>query len=121
MPSNTFSLFSQPYLDRVAQCYLTIITTNTMPAGPLGKHVVRVKMSPLSEFDVPGECESIQMCGLALMSPSRCGLIDLYELPDLFSFLETNGYSVNESITNILKENDGGKRKTLAFVRYNPA
>ncbi len=119
MPVKTFTIFSQPYLDKINQCYLTLITLNTMPQGPLKDLVVSVRMPPLSEFKQPGPCSPIQLCALGLRTPYRCGLMTLDDLPELMSFLADNNYSFNKSVTKILQRNDTGGKETLTFVTYD--
>ena len=119
MPVKTFTLFSQPYLDRINQCYLDLITLNNMPMGPLKDLVVSVRLPPLSEFKQEGPCSRTQMCVFVLRSPYRCCLMTIDELPELMSYLVENNYSLNKSITKILQKNDTGGKQTLTFVTFD--
>ena len=118
MSPKSFSLFSQPYLDRVNECYLTLITINTMPQGPIREKVVRVKMPPLSEFKEPSPCAPRQMCALALRALDRCGLMTIDDLPNLMSYLTENNYEYNKGITNVIRRNDTQNKETIAFITY---
>ena len=117
----TFTLSYQPFLDTYNKCYKNIVTINVMPKGPLRNLVRQIKMPPLSQFQVPGPCNPIQRCGLALVSignnsnyytgtsgcgkyGSGCGLMTPDEIPDLVSFLLENGYQMETQITNMINQ-----------------
>lgn len=119
---STFTLSYQPFLDTYNKCYKNIVTTSVMPQGPL-RHLVRqIKIPPLSQFQVPGPCNPIQRCGLALVSlgvnqqyytgfssgcgksGSGCGLMTPDEIPDLVAFLLENGYQVETQISNMINQ-----------------
>lgn len=119
-PSNSFTLFSQAYLDQRVECYKNIITINTIPSGPLGELVTRVRMPPLSEFKTPGPCCPPVTCTLSLRSFHGHGLMTIEELPELFSFLSSYNYDINTRLTKILKREESGPRDTIAFVTYMP-
>ena len=128
--SKTISLFSEPYLDTYNQCYKNIITLNLVPQGPLRQIVRRIRFNPLSPFKRETNCNKIQLCGLALQSISNicyktngCGLMLVDEIPDLFSYLLSNGYTIDTKITNMLNKSDiqfdtqNGKT-LICFITY---
>lgn len=143
---NTISLFSQPYYDPCSQCYLNIVTMNLPPRGPLLKLTRRVKLYPLSEFKEPGNCTRLQTCGLGLRSMrflygyggygggggggynnsySCSDLMTVDEVPDLFSFLLSNGYSVDTSITKMMNQisiryKTNNSNELIALITYQP-
>ena len=128
--SKTVSLFSQPYLDKYNQCYKNIVVVNLMPQGPLANIVRFVNFPPLSEFKQPGHCSPLKQCGLALMTldgciTSRgCDLISVDEVPTLISFLVSNGYTVDTSITKMFNDSDirfdtNTGNKLICFITYN--
>ena len=128
--SKTVSLSSQPYLDTYNQCYKNIVVVNLPPQGPLADLVVRVNFPPLSEFKQPGPCTPLKQCGLALISlDGQCnkmcgGLMDINEVPNLISFLVSNGYTVDTSITKMFNNSDisfdaNTGNKLICFVTYN--
>ena len=125
--SKTVSLFSQPYLDTYNQCYKNIVVVNLPPQGPLANLVVRVNFPPLSEFKQPGPCTPLKQCGLALVSLDgqfNNGLMDVNEVPNLISFLVSNGYTVDTSITKMFNDseisfNANTGNKLICFVTYN--
>ena len=127
--SKTISLFSQPYLDTYNQCYKNIVVVNLKPQGPLADLVRFVKFPPLSEFKQPGPCSPLKDCGYAIISldgcNSGCGdLMVVDEVPNLISYLVSNGYSVDTSITKMFNNSDirfdtNTGNKLICFITYN--
>jgi hypothetical protein len=131
--AKTVSLFSQPYLDTYNQCYKNIVVINLKPQGPLGDLVRFVKFPPLSEFKQPGPCSPLRDCGYALISLDGCSgcckaggsdLMVVDEVPNLISYLVSNGYSVDTSITKMFNNSDirfdtNTGNKLICFITYN--
>lgn len=123
--SKTIALFSEPYLDNYNQCYKNIITLNLPPQGPLKNIVRRVQFTPLSPFKQPGPCRKLKLCGLALQSidANNSHLMSVDEIPDLFSYLVTNGYSIDTKVTNMLNKSDiqfntNNGKSLICFITY---
>ena len=128
--SKTVSLFSRPYLDTYNQCYKNIITVNLTPQGPLAKFVRRIQLPVLSEFKQPSPCNRIEKCCLALTSLNNdccnkngSNLMDVDEVPNLISFLVSNGYSVDTSITKMFNQSEirfqtDNENKLICFITY---
>jgi hypothetical protein len=118
---------------------------NLPPGGPLLKLTRRVKLYPLSEFKEPGNCTRLQSCGLGLRSMSflygfgggfgggsgcnnsySCSnLMTVDEVPDLFSFLLSNGYSIDTSITKMMNQSSiryktNNSNELIALITYQP-
>ena len=131
--AKTISLFSQPFLDTYNQCYKNIVVVNLKPQGPLGELVRLVKFPPLSEFKQPGPCSPLKDCGYAIMSLDGCSagcgkfgndLMVVDEVPTLISYLVSNGYSVDTSITKMFNASDirfdtNTGNKLICFITYN--
>ena len=139
---NTISLFSQPYYDPCSQCYLNIVTMNLPPRGPLHKLTRRIKIYPLSEFKEPSNCTRLQTCGLGLRSlrflnvfggfgvsgnnsQSCSDLMSVDEIPDLFTFLLANGYTIDTRITKMMNQssiryNTNNSNELIALITYQP-
>jgi hypothetical protein len=131
--SKTVSLFSQPYLDTYNQCYKNIVVVNLMPQGPLAEIVRLMSFPPLSEFKQPGPCSPFKKCGFALMSLGGgcnigCNLgitpMAVDEVPTLISYLVSNGYTVDTSITKMFNDSDirfdtNTGNKLICFITYN--
>jgi hypothetical protein len=141
--AKSFMLFSQPYLNRTTGCYLDIITLNIQPQGPLARMVRRISYSPLSSFKVSwSQCTANPSCILAIVAPmeTTCcqgnlgqqgggsygclNLVTNNSISDLFSYLLSNGYVIDTSITTMLHQGDvcvGSNeigRRLLAMVTY---
>ena len=131
--SKTCMLSTKVFLDTFNQCYKNIIVINLPPEGPLGKIVGRLKMPPLSPFNVPGPCCNrigYKDCSLALFSLQGCNgigngrgncLMNDDEIPDLFSFLLSNGYKIDTSLTKMMNQSEVkiNDNKILCFITYN--
>ena len=125
--AKSISLFSQPYLDTYNQCYKNIVVVNLPPQGPLNSFVRRINFPPLSEFKQPGTCNKLKQCGYALMSLNTgCdNLMVVDEVPDLISYLMSNNYKVDTSVTKMFNTSDirfdtNIGNKLICFVTYNP-
>jgi hypothetical protein len=130
--AKTISLFSQPYLDTYNQCYKNIVVVNLKPQGPLGELVRFIKFPPLSEFKQPSPCSPLKNCGFAILSLNKCNdhnsdcgnLMVVDEVPTLISYLISNGYSVDTSITKMFNTSDitfdtNTGNKLICFITYN--
>jgi hypothetical protein len=120
------------FLDTFNQCYKNIIVINLQPEGPLGKIVRKINIPQLSPFNVHGNCSSkrgYNNCVFGLNS-----LKDFYgkninntnclmcedEIPDLFSFLMSNCYKIDTSLTKMMNKSDVkiNDNKILCFITY---
>lgn len=119
----SYMLSTRVFLDTFNQCYKNIIVINLPPEGPLGKIVRRLQMPPLSPFNTPGPCLSKNSCALALLSlrGGCCGLMSDDEIPDLFSFLLSNGYKIDTSLTKMMNQSQVkiNDNKILCFITYS--
>ena len=107
-----------------------IITVNLTPQGPLAKFVRRIQLPVLSEFKQPSPCNRIEKCCLALTSLNNdccnkngSNLMDVDEVPNLISFLVSNGYSVDTSITKMFNQSEirfqtDNENKLICFITY---
>jgi len=124
----TYTLTTQPFYDRVCQCYKNIVMINTMPEGPLQKLVKRTQLPPLSPFQQSTPCNPIPNCGLALSSLQGFGCntgcstnyMTPNEIPDLFGFLTMNGYNINTNVTHMMNTSDVKltNRRIICFINY---
>lgn len=118
----TYTLFSQVYLDTYNQCYKNIITINIPPRGPLEKMMRKVIFYPLSTFKQRHEHR--KPCGIGFASMNNnCHLMTTCEIPELFSFLLSNGYTIDTSITKMLNDSDiqigaNDSKKMICFITY---
>jgi hypothetical protein len=120
--SSTFVLYSRPFLNRnnYDQSYSNIVTLNVEPKGPLRSFVRRVRFERLSEFKEL----NCNLCGLAIQSlNNKERLLCTNEVPDLFSFLLSNGYKIDTSLTKMMNTSDirfhtENANKIICFVTY---
>jgi len=113
----TFTIISSPYYDRNCQQYQNILMVNTVPEGPLGAFIRKIQIPRLHREAT--SYSSIEGCGLAITNPffnhvynsfsnnnNHCknGLMTPNEIPDLYSFLTSNGYQIETQLTNMLNQ-----------------
>ena len=121
MNTEVYALYRQPYFDTKQQTYRNAITIDTKPQGPLRAIVRQIKNSLFAQ---PGCYPDFEpKCAWAfffLITP--CKLMTIEELPQLFTFLLSNGYKIDTTITKML--NDGDIRmqpgnNLIAFITKN--
>tara|TARA_B100001175_G_C19448686_1_gene610120 strand:- start:261 stop:620 length:360 start_codon:yes stop_codon:yes gene_type:complete len=116
-----YTLTVKPFLDQYNKKYIKIITINQMPTGNLAQYVKRIQTPKLSPFKQDDSCCSRKCCENALYKfddTSKFMCID--EIPDLFTYLATNNYTINYELTKMM--NDGEVKitdKILCFFSYN--
>jgi len=121
---NIYSLFYQPYLDSSQQCYKNIITINMIPNGPLQTLVKKIHFNKLSSFQESSPCNKRENCGYALVSPNNIShLLTIDDIPDLFSYLLSNGYTLDYQTTKLLQKNNftfnsDSNKQLLCFITY---
>ena len=127
MMNSTFALYSRPYLDKRNQCYTNIVTVSQKPNGPLASFTRKINFPQLSPFKQTSSCISHDSCGLAISSMSSNMLCHEYmivdEVPNLFSYLLSNGYKIDTSLTKMMNASDisfhtENANKLIAFVSY---
>ncbi len=113
----TFTITSQPFYDEYNQCYKNIMMLNVEPRGPLRQFVRKLKLPKLSPFQKETPCNPIPQCGLALQKlnsinfgekfhKNSCNLMSPDDIPDLVTFLISNGYQIETQITNMLNQSE---------------
>lgn len=102
----TYSLTVRPYLDQHNRCYKKIITINAMPSGALGQYVRRINAPKLSPFKDASPCCPSSGClyALAGLGGCRTELMCVDDVPDLFGFLSTNGYTIDSDLTKMMQK-----------------
>jgi hypothetical protein len=106
---------SQVYLDTYNQSYRNILVCSCFPEGPLKSRVQRLQNSQISPFE-----NNYQRCILAIMNDYEPMCTD--DIPDLFSFLLSNGYVIDTSLTKMMNGSDvkigAQDSKMVCFVSY---
>ena len=100
---HTYSILSVPFYDARLQQYTKILCINAAPVGPLAARVKTVRPPRLSGLSAPQNhpcnclhalcCSSLSALGGSFLTPD--------DLPELFAFLATNGYTVDLGLTKL--------------------
>ena len=119
-----YSLVSVPFYDHKTQCYKKVIKLNRAPPpnSPLNQIIKRVGPIRLSPFQVDsafsgcggggGGCGSgcrnvAQCCNILITSiQDNNHLMCIDDIPNLFSFLVTNGFTIDTSITKMMQDSN---------------
>jgi hypothetical protein len=132
--SSTYTISTRLYLDAHTQQYINILVINMVPNGPLQKYVSKIKMPRLSPFQQQtGCCATANECVYAIKSLfidvnnysrnlTKCHLMCDVEIPDLFSFLISNNYKIDTSLTKMMNTNPNYQNinsKLICFVSYS--
>lgn len=119
---NTFAISCIPYYDRFNQCYKSILSTNCIPNGPLARLVRRIEYNKLSPFQQDGPCYRYDRCKYAILSNNNscCNFMTPDEIYNLTGFLLSNGYQIENQITNMLNNSQIKipRDKPLYIVTY---
>lgn len=107
--SKTVILYVEPLLDTYNKTYVSALTLNTMPDGPLS-NTVRIYNTPnLSPFQTfTNTINSPDNCTYILMkypkgnkSISKNWMLS-EDIPTVFSYLQSNNYNIDTSLTKLM-------------------
>tara|TARA_Y100000591_G_scaffold287939_1_gene271861 strand:- start:76 stop:417 length:342 start_codon:yes stop_codon:yes gene_type:complete len=105
------------YLDKINKTYKKILTVSPKPSGALNTIIKQIRPEKLSQFSTtPPSC-------IYVLKSLRndCELMPLEEIPDLFCFLATNGYTIESTTTQMMHDSkitiDG--KTILCFIKSN--
>ena len=118
---NTFTISCIPYYDRFNQCYKSIFSVSGIPNGPLSKLVRRIEYNKLSPFQQDGPCYKYDKCKYVIIGEDKCcGLMTSEQIYDLTNFLLSNGYQIENQLTNTLNNSEIKipRNKLLYVVTY---
>jgi hypothetical protein len=105
-------LYLEPMLNTYCKTYQNVLTVSNIPTGPLADFVKRVHSPKLSEFQ-PTHNEScmLVLCRYPSASQLNQKHLDTYlranDIPNVFGYLESNGYKILESLTNMSYKGPG--------------
>ena len=119
MYPRTFTIVSQPYYDQYCKQYQNVLMVNVVPEGPLGHLIRRLQLPRL--YREGSNYNGIEGCGLSITNPfpnnrsfsnnynnnnRNCNnsLMTPNEIPDLYSFLTSNGYQIETQLTNMMNQ-----------------
>lgn len=84
-------------------CYEKIVTVDREPTGPLSQRIKRLNPTPLSPFEVNTPCR----CVYAVKSFTDCNrLMSADEIPQLYGFLQSNGYTIDTTISTMTMQSE---------------
>jgi hypothetical protein len=128
---SNFTVYVEPYLDTYNKEYLNIITVDKMPGGPLAPLVTQIRGEKLSPFH--SHCSFSTNCILAIsryhhkgQSKKRDQFLLAEDIPSLLAFLQSNGYTVDATITKMIQRSNinigntacDNKKKMVCVVTY---
>ena len=141
--NSSFVLYLEPIYNSFLQTYQNIISLNVMPQGPLGNMVTHCQFPKLSSFQEPNVTfDPMMNCVYVLLRfpVSQVGsgygafkhssnLMGADDIPSVFSYLQSQGYKVDTSLTSMLQDGRvviggvsdkrySGNRKMIAMVSF---
>jgi len=120
---HTYSILSVPFYDARLQQYTKILCINAAPVGPLAARVKTVRPPRLSGLSAPQNhpcnclhalccsslcCSSLSALGGSSLSALGGSFLTPDDLPELFAFLATNGYTVDLGLTKLAAKHQPG-------------
>ena len=100
-----YTLSTQIYLDTYEKTYRKILIINKKPPGMLSKHIRQIslpKLSPFKTNDLTSYCDN--QCVFALTKfCNNTHFMDPNDIPDLFTFLMENDYTINTQLTQMMQ------------------
>ncbi len=116
----TYSLSSQVFYDSIKGCYRKVITTNIEPTGPLKNYIKRTYAPKLSPFKEQNICCPKTRCLYIILSITNSHeYMCIDEIPDLFSYLLANGYTIDSNLTKIMQDSNVKMDNDLiCFITY---
>jgi hypothetical protein len=117
MPTFSYSISSLPFYDTRQQQYTKILCVNAAPTGPLAHRVQVVRPPRLSPFQQP-QAGVQARCVHALITAADCPLryMSPDDLPELFAFLATNGYTVDTGLTKLAAKHQSSDAGSLVCI-----
>lgn len=119
MKTYVYTLTSQPYYDTCKQCYRNILTLNKEPIGPLKTIVKRINPPLLSPFqEPPMNCCNQDKCVYAIYDKDELACVN--SIPELFSYLISNGYQIDTSLTTMMQKSQVkiNNNSLICFISY---
>jgi hypothetical protein len=115
---NTYIISSQIYYDTFNTCYKRIVTIDRMPIGILATITRRLTNTKLSDFKQSTSCCPIERCIFAIYNPTdnTSELLTVERQGILISYLITNGYTINTTLTELTLNNGIKSEKQIMYV-----
>jgi len=113
----TYALYNQVYLDPYTKEYKNIITISSVPKGELSNLIRNSRFETLSPFKQREAGCSILFRSFKFYNE----VMTIEELPELFTFLASNGYEIDAELTKMINTNKNmidSEQKLIAFIIY---
>lgn len=104
-----FAIYLEPFLNTYQ--YQTIVTLD-YPEGPIQSRILRINAPSLSPFQTFSN-----NCKYVLTKEN--GYMTKEDIPEVFSYLVQNGYTIDTSLTKLLQPiTKTGNRTMICMVNY---
>ena len=88
-----------------------------LPDGPLRYITQRKHMPKLSYFQTYGPCCTDNKCIWVIMNPNNTHeMLSIKDIPNLFTFLIQNNYTINTDVTKIMQKSSVKLDKLICFI-----
>jgi hypothetical protein len=100
-----YQLKAEVYLDRHDECYKKVIVISPAPKDPQLRKISKlINRERLSIFQERSPCCPQDQCYYVILNPKNlCDFLCVDQINLLFSYLITNGYKIDSSITKIMQ------------------
>ena len=116
----TYQLSSYIYLDTYNECYKKIVIINQNPGNPLQTLVKRIPNRKPSAFKGNSNCCPVPSCIFAILNPMDTStLLCVQDIANLFSFLSTNGYTIQHDLTKMMQDSTEKIDKLICYISKN--
>ena len=113
----TYQLSSSIYLDQYNECYKKIVIINQKPTGALLSLIRTIHSDKVSPFKATSPCCPEPYCLLAILNPLvTTELLCMDQIGDLFSFLTSNGYTIQYELTKIMQLSTQKIDKLICYI-----
>ena len=94
--------------------YIKILIINPKPSGALIKITKQINAPKLSPFETNNRCSS--KCLYAIMDfEDKNKFFCISNIPELYNYLISNGYTINDSFTKLMLKNNIDPNSQLLF------
>lgn len=136
---NHYVLYLEPFFHTFHKTYQNIISINSIPDGPLANFVTSIPIPKLSPFqqlssitDHPSNCIHVLLRHPKHSHTTSIKNTDFLmghdDIPSVFSYLRSNGYTIDTQLTKMLSNNGlgnstshnrfSGNKKMICVIRY---
>lgn len=118
---DSITLYLEPILD--TNVYINALTLSGIPKGPLAKMTKRIKTPNLSPFQTfHNQNHPFPNCVYMLINHNNnnnnTNWMTEEDIPFLFSYLQTNNYIIETSLTELLIK-ASNRKKIICIFSYN--